>query len=49
MILGIVTACKSDGKRGQLAMGIVAAVFPMVAVLAVIGLLFANVPIIRFM
>ena len=48
-VLGIVAACNSGGNRGTLAMGIVAAVFPAFAFLAVIGLLLVGVPVIRFM
>ena len=49
VIMGIVAACSSKGKRAQLAVGLVAALLPLVSVLAVIGLFFVGAPVIRFM
>ncbi len=48
-VMGIIAACMSGGNRGTLAVGLVAAFFPVVAFLAVIGLLLVGVPVIRFM
>ncbi len=49
MVLGVVSACMSGGKRGQLAVSLVAALFPFVVFFVVIGLLLVGVPVIRFM
>ena len=49
MVLGVVAACMSGGKRGTLAVSLVAALFPFIAFLVVLGLLFVGVPVIRFM
>ncbi len=49
VIMGIVAACMSNGNRGTLVLSLIAALFPVVAFLAVIGLLLVGVPVIRFM
>ena len=49
MIMGIVAACMSGEKRGQLVVSLIAVLFPLVAFFAVIGLLLVGVPVIRFM
>ncbi len=49
MVMGVVAACMSGGNRGTLAVSLIAALFPLVAFFAVIGLLLVGVPVIRFM